>query len=494
MRRHIPFLISCYTVSERNLFSYMSLSGIFEREEKFRFLFRIVLVVVMLCHLFVSILGYFSDDVDGLKSLEQLIGSGFFVILLLEAYLYCKCRIVKGKGSFSFHSSLITYVLLLLFLGWLYILFLRDYSLNGVFSMIPNFDILQNVFMKIVLAFFFALYVGGDRKYLRVISIVLVAVTTIASFSLFVLLLVREDVSYTNDLLHLSVNAGFFDWAGIGFGRLQINGQFTIFGMYAKTLILLCVYLLFDCKSKLRYLLFFPICLFYMILALTDSRAGLLATAVGLGMIAGLLTWEKSSGRKGILRFGLMALAFLLAFLAVDSLRKPVYRGYGMMRSSVSNEETEERAVERKLLSGGSGREAIYMAALESMKQPEIALFGVTPAKISAQLTSMSDQPVIYHAHNELLEIMLASGFPGLLIYLMWLCMAAWCGIKILFNVDGKFAIAERVLMIVCFAELVNNMFEACLTFKDNLSGYIFYLLAGYAVVLAHQAGKKMTA
>lgn len=65
---------------------------------------------------------------------------------------------------------------------------------------------------------------------------------------------------------------------------------------------------------------------------------------------------------------------------------------------------------------------------------------------------------------------------------------------KILFNVGGKYAIAERVLMIVCFTELVNNMFEACLTFKENLRGYIFYLLTGYAVVLAHQARKKMTA
>ena len=460
-------------------------------KEHRRSVFRFFLLAVIIFHLFVSILGYLSSSVDALKNIEQFVDSAFLVILFLGGYWFCRNKKKKGQEHISFHSPFFIYFLLLLFLGWLYILFLRDYSLNGVFSMIPNFDILQNVFMKIVLVFFFALYVGGDRRYLRYVFLIVITFTAITTFALFVLLMVKEEVNYTNDLLHLSVNAGFFDWAGIGFGRLQINGQFTIFGMYAKTLLLMCVYLLFDLKSKLRYLLLFPIFLFYMVLAMTDCRAGLLAAAVGLGMIAGLLAWEKLSGSKPFVRFGLMVLSFLLVFLVVDGLRQPVYRGYGLMRSSVSDEETVERAVERKLLSGGSGREAIYLAVLESMKQPEIALFGVTPAKISAQVTSMLDQSIVYHTHNEFLEIMLASGFPGLILFLIWLCLSAWCGIKILFKIDGEYTISERILMIICFAELINNMFEACLTFKDNLSGYVFYLLAGYAVVLAHRSRSK---
>ena len=121
------------------------------------------------------------------------------------------------------------------------------------------------------------------------------------------------------------------------------------------------------------------------------------------------------------------------------------------------------------------------------MRHPEAAVFGATPDGIIDLLDNEMEKPMHMYSHNEFLEVMCATGIPGLLLFLGWLGLSAWDGARVFFNVKKKFTFSERVLMMVCLVELANNMMEARLTFYPNLSGMIFYLAAGYAVVFAQR-------
>lgn len=341
------------------------------------------------------------------------------------------------------------------------------------------------------MAFLYAQFCNGERKYINYIFTGIIVFTTVLVVILLSQLILHGEMFFRSDKLHVQVYA-FFEGSSLkSLGRLTINFKVNVFGMYAKTVIMMCVYMFFVVRNKWRYLYIVASCFHYIILAFTDCRSGLLSAAIGIGMVAALYAWRKLEKRTLFFRILMVCVAFCIGFVIIDAMRQPTVNGYRLIRAAITGEKLELSSGKRELLRNSSGRGEIYLAAIRCMKNPEIAIFGATPAGVVNEISKEFKNPRNLYTHNEFLEIMVASGVVGLFIFLCWLSSAAWCGMKVFFNFRGRFSIEERILMVLCLMELANNMLEARLTFKDNLGGLVFYLTAGYAVALMARLKEK---
>lgn len=444
-----------------------------------------VLALELGYHFFLSVEKLLRYDSYVVASRERTIDT-LFVLFVCGCGLfvyYKKGRKIEWKSLFRRYINIYN-VFLFLFFAWLYFICWRGTFLHNSFGLSANSEIIASVAVRVFLAFLYAQFCNGERKYINIIFTGIIVFTTVLVVILLSQLILHGEMLFRSDKMHVQVYA-FFEGSSLNsLGRLTINFKVNLYGMYAKTVIMMCVYMFFVVKNKWRYLYIVASGFHYIILAFTDCRSGLLSTAIGIGMVIALFTWRKLEMRKPAFRILMVCVAFCAAFLMVDAMRQPTVNGYRLIRSAITGEKLEFSSGKRELLRNSSGRGEIYMAAIRCMKNPEIAIFGATPAGVVNEISKEFHNPRNLYTHNEFLEIMVASGVVGLFLFLCWLFSAAWCGMKVFFNFRGRFTIEERILMVLCLMELANNMLEARLTFKDNLGGLVFYLTAGYAVAL----------
>lgn len=451
----------------------------------------LLLGISLMYHIFLTILFYVQYYTTPLRKFGRLL-NGVIILLLVARFLY---DYVIKKEKDKVNRILKKYMIkenmfLLLFFLWLYFGCLRKMIVSGSAFMGENSVYLITVGIKLFLAFLFAQYVNGNKRILHILFRTLIGGLTIAMVFVLCQLVLNEGFIYRNTKLFMNILVRFD--GDDSFGRLRITVNPNLIGMYAKTIIMLCVYMFFEVKNRFRYVYVGAGVIHYIILVFTDCRAAILSLAVGLGLIAAFYWWDRLYTKKMGIRILVAALVFLFSFGLVDSMRRPTVYGYKILRSWVTGEKLDLETGKRNLLKNSSGRGPIYLAAIRSMRHPEAAVFGATPDGIIDLLDNEMEKPMHMYSHNEFLEVMCATGIPGLLLFLGWLGLSAWDGARVFFNVKKKFTFSERVLMMVCLVELANNMMEARLTFYPNLSGMIFYLTAGYAVVFAQSLKKPV--
>ncbi len=416
--------------------------------------------------------GSFSPSYYSLVFYGNLLNMGLIVLLLVYLFLAFFVwnqqerlfRKIKGylcPENFLFAAFLI----------WMYV--------SGLHYMTENPNALRtnevpytNAIMKFLLCFLLAQYLNGDRKKLHILFNIYVILLTV--FGVYVLAKLLSQ----NEFSLLSGGSVFFSGGAVK--RLGINCNPNTTGLYAKTVLMLCVYLFVAEKRKFRWLYLVFAVVHYMLLTLTFSRGAIVSGGVGVSAIVMLAVW-RGLRKRGILSRVLISIGtFAAVFFLFLTIREPVMGIYNFFRQEYAG---QEKVVLREMNLHSSGRMALYKAAIQSMQDPENALFGATPKGVCALLSETMGREVNMYTHNEFLEIMCATGILGLLLFLAWVVCIARKGWIICYDGGSVFSMSEGALAIVCFAEITNNMLEAMLTFHTLcLSGMIFYIAAGYIV------------
>lgn len=403
----------------------------------------------------------------------------FGSVLFLEIYVRGRRRQTARRALEYLRPE---NLLLAAFLLWMYFSGFVNNVLSGGDLMSANASAYSNALVRILLFFMLGQYLLGDKRFLHILFRGLVLCLTAAMIYVLVML-----VRYGSFELPNGARVFFTEEITPGMKRLCVNFHPNTTGMYAKTLILLCVYLFALERKKYRFLYLAAAAVHYCILILTSSRAAMVSAGAGVGAVAMLFVWRRQRQKKWGMRLLAALLSFAVVFALFLSLRAPVLESYNRLRGmfygyeSIGEDETEDGEVEfRKMGSDISGRQLLFRAAFQGMRDPKTAFFGVTPDGVTTLIDRMAGIDWHVYTHNEFLEIMCAVGIPGILLFLAWFLAMAWKGFKIFFDAKRRFSFQEGVLVVVCFAEALNNMMEAMMTFSSLLSGIIFYVTAGY--------------
>ena len=140
-----------------------------------------------------------------------------------------------------------------------------------------------------------------------------------------------------------------------------------------------------------------------------------------------------------------------------------------------------------------NGRVSVWVFAIKIIgSSPDHLLFGVSPVHVQRQLevTSRFDR-AIPHAHNGILQVGIGIGAPAMLMFLLFeISIIARC-FMIVFKGRGiPFRYSWTVpvtLMGILIIDLVETMLFAML--RVNLP--IFYILAGWTVIMSREIGSK---
>lgn len=140
-----------------------------------------------------------------------------------------------------------------------------------------------------------------------------------------------------------------------------------------------------------------------------------------------------------------------------------------------------------------NGRVSVWVFALKIIgSSPDHFLFGVSPVHVQRQLevTSRFDR-AIPHAHNGILQVGIGIGAPAMLMFLLFeISIIARC-FMIVFKGRGiPFRYSWTVpvtLMGILIIDLVETMLFAMV--RVNLP--IFYILAGWTVIMSREIGSK---
>ena len=264
-----------------------------------------------------------------------------------------------------------------------------------------------------------------------------------------------------------------------GGGRLSISCHPNTVGAYAEVILMMCLYLAVTKKGIIRIFSIFAMIIHYFVLILSDSRTCIIAAAFSIGVVAFKLVFDAAKGKDVWKRWAFGFLALVVCFALVIGLQKPVRIGYESIShfSELTSSSTEPSGREMELTT--NGRNILWTAAVKSaFSGPRNAVFGVTPVAVVSEITKWSGTDWGY-THNQFLEVLVANGIPGLVLYLAWLVLIAIKCVKNVLLKDGSMqkgmiVIGGMILMLV-----IANLFEATLVYYRFFTEGIFFLLCG---------------
>ncbi len=294
---------------------------------------------------------------------------------------------------------------------------------------------------------------------------------------------------------------------------------------------LLMVYQFFACKNRLWRI---PIVLaglvHYSVVAISFTRSVKVSLAVCTALLVVLLAYNKLKLRKKT------ALALVLAALFLAS-APLAYKSFdlistGLLRVSIAvradkNEgvQTERGEASSQTLSASQGSETSTNDSLEAYEDPrqwngDLNSFSSGRLKIykGAFLTIAEDPSILLtgclsrdamtrtnetltrpqpHYHNFILQVLIFTGLPGLLLILALVILVVIKAVRLFFSRDEKAETAVKLLALPITGTLIYSLFESCLFTGMEVRPLYFYILCGallgfyYDVFPRKSAGRK---
>jgi len=293
--------------------------------------------------------------------------------------------------------------------------------------------------------------------------------------------------------------------------RLYLFAHPNIAGAALMMTMLLCVYLWLTAKwraAKVWHGLCFVF--HFLALALTMSRAAMLAASAGLAMLPFLwvldrmrLSRPRLAWLAGIACAGLaVALCFaslnLVAwgtgkFVQVPAAQAEVAEEEPGQNTTLDLLSQREQMVETNLL---SGRDVIWGAALRTVAAyPTLLIKGATLERL--MLTVKSQAPddemvtVWVHLHNTYLTVLIGMGLPGFLLLLGFLWLLARCCLGLIQRAGAS--LGQRFLPAIVVGCLLVGMMEPFFFTGQYFVDRLFFIVAGLIVVMAKGECKKAT-
>ena len=300
---------------------------------------------------------------------------------------------------------------------------------------------------------------------------------------------------------------------------LDYNANISAF--WFMTAFLLMVYQFMACRNR-RWRWPIALCALvcYAAAAITYTRSVRIALTVSLAMLAALAVRRRFRGKRSLL-----ILLLILVFLASSAL---VYLGFGLTTYTLTHLPFSAAAEEMKVSSGAALRgacspqaEAIPLRSLvlgaEAVSPPDIG----DPSTHSALYNRLNDlstkrleiyhcalltiredpwillrgclskdamglansvlhrKEPIAHFHNFLIQTLILTGLPGLLLVLAFCVLVVGKGLKLFFSGGEGISPGVKALALSPIAAILYAMFESCLFTDLDIRCLFFFLMSG---------------
>ena len=302
-----------------------------------------------------------------------------------------------------------------------------------------------------------------------------------------------------------------------GLGMYTLERRLYLFGQHPNSnacifsiALFLALFLMARARSRKR-ILYVPACIgLYAAIALTLSRTVMITVSIGFAMLTLLLLIRRSTLPKTALRAGTYIVAPLAVAVAAFLCFAPVYHGIislpagdgasavlPLAKAESSPPDTALPESEQAASASGDipertfsndfgtlrGRTDIWKAGIDQIKQrPIILLIGMLDSEV-ARLPNALGRGPLYHMHNMLLEVLMLTGIPGLLLFLVFVGKLVANSVRLFFNQDAPLSI--RVLTIPIVMLLLNGITEAYPSLGGRMVELLFFTLAGAVMACA---------
>lgn len=269
-------------------------------------------------------------------------------------------------------------------------------------------------------------------------------------------------------------------------GRLDIHCNPNTTGLYAATVLGACLLAGSFSKGFLKWLWYLMCPVHFFILVLSGSRSAYIAGAVAVAGFAAALFYTRSGKKEGK-TFLYAALIFAAGMVAVYYVRGP----FETLYESISHFKEMQGITQSRFESVSlNGRMTIYEYSLKTIVQDGRSFFfGSSPAGVVPMLEKISGGELeSVYTHNQFLEVAVATGIPGLALFLWWEIRQGIRSVKLFLLDDEGVNFAARLTPFVILLCVVANLAEATLLWYGYVEEYLLFLLCGWVL---GAAGKR---
>lgn len=345
-----------------------------------------------------------------------------------------------------------------------------------------NENFLYNVFFDLVVLFPFIYYFGHrDTKIsaVELLTHILIAILTISMIWVIWNMFIPR-VIYLPGGGQIGFDMGY---------RLCINCNPNTTGAYAEILFLLSVIMILKKRGIVRALYCIAAVVHYLILSFSNSRACVLGAAAACAVIGFKVVFDSMQNGTKTKRLTVSAFTAVIVALIVLYLRELVFIFHNAVShfAEIAGISLEDGNAARDISGDltGSGRVHIWICALKAIFASARNFFvGVTPAGVVNELVKFGSKPNLY-THNQFLEVAVAMGIPGLVLYVGWLYCIARKSVQIAGDRITLPGYRGYLLPTVLLMLIVSNMFEAILIYYGFLCESVFFIVAGYIAYAA---------
>ncbi len=375
------------------------------------------------------------------------LGSGFVVMLILLLWYLLSCQVMTST-------------------------YLRNWF-------IYNTDGLYDTLMLVGILFPLGIYLSrkGSDRVIQILIHVLMLIWT--CFIFYVLIQV-----FQNKLINTPSGGQ------IGMTRniaLSLNCHYNTTGLIEMVMFMIALYVLFNSRKKTLYILYGIICLVNAVaMILSNSRTCFVAAVIILAAMTFSTVynakWNMSLLKKLLLAFAAAVFAAMILFLfrkIVFAVHENVTHLKALLSGS-SASDNNSSARDLGSMRNMQSRFRIWNSALKAMTiDGKRFIFGVTPVSVTSAITEASGGSIEnLYTHNQFLEVGVALGVPGMLLFILFVALLAIYSYRIAIkHNEGKKA---WIIISMVVTLLIANLSEATLMFYRYLSSYPFFLLSGW--------------
>ncbi len=309
-------------------------------------------------------------------------------------------------------------------------------------------------------------------------------------------------------------------------GRLELFCHANAAASMCGISLLLCVYLFCTVKKRrFRVLVTLAFLICFVALSLTDSRTGILGSALAFGLeallIGGAFLFRHAKKNPRILLCLAVALLAAVLFYLGTLLVRGGYNRYAELRATAAieaeaapasdseaapasdpnaapaSDSVYQQASQRDYSDAGTfnGRVDIWLATFRGlMDNPSILLTGATPLIAGQLMTPYFPAHVPqYNFHNSLVAALVGLGVIGLLFILLFLAAVALISLRLMFSdFSSPASLHVRLLPAVVLLSVIVGMMEQML-FVDPMPTlvWVWLMLAAGFLFRFYRARKE---
>lgn len=281
---------------------------------------------------------------------------------------------------------------------------------------------------------------------------------------------------------------------------LILNTNVDVSANWFLIAFLLMLYLFFSCRKKgWRVLIALAAVVDYMVISITYTRSVKVALSFCLAVMTLMFVLRKTKHWKLGLQIpsgiGVFFGSFLLFYYSHTAIVWILGQLSVHFFSSIPNLTMEAfldtRSDAKDLNQLSSGRIRLYEGALYAIGQkPSVLLTGALYHNYLDIANTQFSSPYM-HFHNFLLEILMLTGLPGLVLALSFCLRLGSKGLRIFFAPASGPAMEDRIPVLLAAAILLYALFDRCVFTYTDFRSLVCYLMAGFILGVYRESFPK---